>query len=117
MYGRIGAGRERRVPYDCFSIGVAVMGVGVYGPGVQQIAQPPFAEAIVVALQQIASQGINCDLQYQPRSLGLLSQGTGNRQCDQDQGKSQRGEFPALIYSHRLIHFESSHAPVGLGTY
>ncbi len=49
MFGGVGAGRKGRMSNDCFIVGVAVVGVTVNGSGIQQIAEPPFAEAIILA--------------------------------------------------------------------
>ncbi len=49
MFGGVGPGRKGRMPDDRFIIGVAVVGVTVNGSGIQQIAEPPLAEAIIVA--------------------------------------------------------------------
>ena len=49
---------------DFLPFGVAVVGVRENGSGIQQITQSPFAEAIIVACEQITAQLISGDLQY-----------------------------------------------------
>jgi len=56
-------------------VGVLVMGVGIYRAILQQVIETAFTKTLLVAIQQVRSQTINCDLQNQPDVLVGLCMG------------------------------------------
>jgi hypothetical protein len=55
---------------DGLGVGVRVMGVVVTQPLVEQVAPPTLAVVAGEALRQVGAQGVDGDLQDQPRRLG-----------------------------------------------
>jgi len=65
--GGHGAGRQRDVADDGLGVGVLVVGVGVVHALVHQVAEAAVTEQVCIAPGQIAAQGVDGNLKYQPR--------------------------------------------------
>ena len=61
------AGGQRYMTHDGLGIGVLVMSISVFDTLLHQITKPAFTEHVDIASRQITTQGVNGDLQDQPR--------------------------------------------------
>ena len=74
--------------HDGLGVGVLVVGIGVVDTLFHQVAEATVAEYIGETPRQVASQGIDSDLQYQSR---LFSRPGGTSNYDQGRQNNHTG--------------------------